>query len=213
MDKLNKWRGETLGKKTVQALEKNGFTAAYFADREEAVAHILSLVPDGASVGIGGSVTEKTLDLGGKLRGRGCTIHDHNLPDMDPEERKETRYRQLAADVFICSTNALTLAGELFNTDGIGNRVAAMIFGPKKVVVVSGTNKIVKDLAEADSRMKMCAAPKNNKRLETGNPCTEMGFCVDCRNPSRICNVTTIISRRPKLTDFHVIIIGEDLGY
>lgn len=213
MNALREWHNAALGERAVRALEKNRFSAAYFPDRESAVAHIVSLVPEGSSVGIGGSRTEKDLDVGGKLKAKGCAILDHNLPGLSKEERTATRYRQLAAEVFICGTNALTLKGELVNTDGTGNRVAAMIFGPKRVIVIAGGNKIVRDLDEAHARIKRLAAPLNNKRLELDNPCVRTGECMDCNNATRICNVTTIISRCPSLTDIHVIIIGEDLGY
>lgn len=213
MDALRQWHNAVLGDRAVRALEKNRFSAAYFPGREDAVAHILSLVPEGAGVGIGGSRTERDLDVGGKLKARGCAIYDHGLPGMSKDERTAMRYRQLTADVFICGTNALTLKGELVNTDATGNRVAAMIFGPKRVIVIAGANKIVRDQDEAQARIKLLAAPMNNKRLELDNPCVRTGECVDCNNATRLCNVTTVISRCPSLTDIHVIIIGEDLGY
>ena len=213
MDSLKEWHGKALGKRAVQALEKNGFQAGYYADLVSASHYILHLVQDGASVGIGGSQTERALELGTKLKDKGCTVHDHGLPGLTVEERTEIRYRQLTADVFISGTNAITLKGELMNRDSNGNRVAAMMFGPKKVIVVAGVNKIVRNLEEADARIRMVAAPMNNKRLGTENPCVELGECVDCRNPTRICNMTTILSRRPPLSEFHVILIGEELGY
>lgn len=213
MDTLSAWHYGTLGKRAVQALEKNGFKAAYFPDRESAAAHILGLVPEGAGVGFGGSQSERALDIAGRLKGGNRVIHDHNQPGLSKEEKTEARYRQLMSDVFISGTNALTLKGELVNTDATGNRVAAMIFGPKRVIVIAGANKIVRDLDEARARIKMAAAPMNNKRLETTNPCVQLGECVDCRNTTRICNITTVISRCPTLTDFHVVVVGEELGY
>lgn len=213
METLTNWHNEALGQRAVKALEKNRFSAAYFADRASAVRHILSLVPEGANVGIGGSATEKSLDVGGKLKSKGCAVFDHNLPGLSAEEKVAIRHKQLAVDVFISSSNAVTLKGELVNTDGAGNRVAAMIFGPKRVIVVVGANKLVRDLDEAHKRIKMLAAPLNNKRLGTPNPCTVTGECADCHNDTRICNVTTIMSRKPSLTDIHVVIIGEDLGF
>jgi hypothetical protein len=213
MDPLTQWHNETLGKRAAAALEKHGFTASCFPDGASAVRHLLELVPEGASVGLGGSATSKTLELGAKLALKKCTVLDHNLPELTVEERNKIRYRQMLSDVFICSSNAVTLKGELVNVDGTGNRVAAMIFGPKKVIVVAGTNKIVRDLDEADKRIKLVAAPMNNKRLGIQNPCATLGECADCNNSSRICNITTIISRRPSLTDFHVLIVGESLGF
>ena len=204
---------DTLGKRAVQALEKNKFAAAYFPERENAIRHIIGLVPEGSIVGIGGSATEKALDIGGKLAEKGCTIDDHNKPGLTKEEKVAIRYRQLASDVFICSSNAVTLTGELVNKDGTGNRVAAMFFGPKKVIVIVGTNKLVEDLDEAENRIRTKAAPLNNQRLALPNPCTTTGECGDCNTKTRICNIKTIISRCPPLTEIHVVIIGEDLGY
>lgn len=99
------------------------------------------------------------------------------------------------------------------NRDAFGNRVAAMMFGPKKVIILVGTNKIVRDFEEADKRIKMYAAPFNNKKYELPNPCVKTGECMDCSSPKRICNITTVLSRRPPLTDIHIVILGENLGF
>lgn len=132
---------------------------------------------------------------------------------MTPAEKVDQRYKQLTCEVFLSGTNAITLTWEIVNRDAFGNRVAAMMFGPKKVIIVVGTNKIVRNLEEADKRIKMYAAPMNNKRYETPNPCVTLGECMDCKNPQRICNITTILNRRPPLTDIHVVVLGENLGF
>lgn len=111
------------------------------------------------------------------------------------------------------STNAIIADGRLVNTDGTGNRVAAMIFGPKKVIVIAGTNKIVENLEEAEARIRMTAAPLNNKRLNRSNPCVTTGHCMDCQGPTRLCNVTTVLYKRPPVPDIHVLVVGEELGY
>jgi len=213
MDRNMQWHHETRGKKAVEALEKNGFTAAYFPDSARAAAHLLSLVPDGAGVGFGGSMTIKALDIEHALAQKGCTVFDHGKEGLTPEERTALRRKQLSADVFLCSSNAVTMQGEMVNVDGIGNRVAAMMFGPERVIVAVGTNKLVNTLEEAHARIKTVAAPVNNKRINTPNPCVQSGECVDCQSESRICNLTAIIRRRPRLTDIHVLVIGEELGY
>jgi L-lactate utilization protein LutB len=213
MNSNMQWHYEIIGNKAVTALGKNGFSAVYFADRAAAVEHVLGLVPAGASVGLGGSVTTRDLGLGEKLAQKGCTLFDHYKPDLTPEKRREILRGQLTCNVFLSSSNAITLNGELFNKDGNGNRVAAMSFGPDKVVVVAGVNKIVRDLAEAETRVALIAGPVNNKRLNISNPCVKNGICMNCNGETRICNITTIISRRPRLTDFHVVIIGECLGF
>ena len=213
MSDLTKWRNETLAKRAVEALQKNKFQAAYFGDVKEAVEYIVNLVPAGASVGIGGTRTERELGLTAHFVGKNCSILDHGVDGLTPEDRNSIRYKQLAADVFISGSNAITLTGELVNRDAFGNRVAAMMFGPKKVIIISGTNKIVKNLEEAEKRIKTYAAPMNNKRYETPNPCVQLGECVDCQGKTRICNITTVISRCPPLTEIHVVFINGDYGF
>ena len=213
MDELHARHGKILGERAARALAKNGFTAAFLENGRAALDYILERTPAGASVGFGGSHTVKALGIAEALAGRGCTVLDHNAAGLSGEERTAIRYRQLAADCFICGSNAVTLTGELVNRDGIGNRVAAMIFGPKLVFVVAGVNKIVRDPAEAEARIRLTAAPLNSLRLGLPTPCAEHGECVDCRSERRICNITSIISRRPPLADFHVLIVGEELGF
>jgi len=199
--------------KTVAALNKNNFTAKYFQDRETAIREIIALIPEKSSIGVGGSWTIQQLGLLELLENQGHEILNHNKPGLTAEEILETRRRQLVCDVFLTSTNAVTMDGKLVNTDGVGNRVAAMTFGPKKVIVIAGTNKIVENVEQADHRIKSVAAPLNNKRLNKPNPCVKTNMCMDCQSPSRICNITTIISKRPVLTDFHIALIGEELGF
>ena len=128
-------------------------------------------------------------------------------------ERLRIRRAQLTCDVFMTGSNAVTMDGKLVNVDGTGNRVAAMIFGPEKVIVVAGINKIVRDLDAAEERIRSVAAPVNNSRIGLPNPCVKTGECMDCQGPTRICNVTTIIGKRPNTTEMHVVIVGEDMGF
>ena len=213
MSEFKVWHNDTIGTKTVEALVKNNFSAIYCPTKGEAVEQIMALIPAEDTVGIGGSWTVSELGLLNKLAAQGNTMFNHGLPDLSAETKLELRRKQLTCDVFLTGTNAVTMDGRLVNTDGIGNRVASMIFGPKKVVIVVGVNKIVKDIAEAEERIKLYAAPINNKRLNSPNPCTKTGECMDCQGPTRICNVTTIMNKRPVLTDIHVVVVGEDLGF
>jgi L-lactate utilization protein LutB len=214
MNEIQAWHHDALGAKTVKALIRNNFKAYYVKTGKEAVAQALDLIPEKTSDGIGGSWTiSSELALPDILEKRGNVIFNHGKPGLTPEETIAIRKQQLTCDTFLVSSNAVTLDGKLVNVDGVGNRVAAMIFGPKRVIVIAGINKIVRDVAEAERRIELYAAPQNNKRLKQPNPCVQSGICLDCQEASRICNVTTIIRKCPPLTDIHVIIVGENLGF
>jgi hypothetical protein len=121
--------------------------------------------------------------------------------------------RQLTCDLFLTGTNALTMDGCLVNIDATGNRAAAMFFGPDKVIVVAGRNKIVNgDIDDAVRRIKGCASPPNTRRLNFKTPCASTGLCSDCSSPDRICRITTIIDRKPRQTDLRVLVVNEDMG-
>lgn len=213
MKQFIQWHNDTFGEKVVKALEKNNFQAYYVADRNAAIEKVLSLVPAGATIGVGGSWTLKDLGIPAQLAKNGHTVYDHNVPGLTVEESMTLRRKELLCDVFLSGTNAVTLDGQLVNVDGTGNRVAAMSFGPKKVIVVVGVNKIVPDLDAAMERIEMVAAPINNKRLDRPNPCTITGMCMDCQGSTRICNITTILHKRPPAIDFHVVVVGDELGF
>lgn len=213
---VKRWHLEKRVERTLASLRRNGFDAMYVPTGKEAVAKVLELTPPEAVVGAAGSVTVRELGLLEILRDRGNKIADHweaRRKKLAPEQVMKTRRLLLNSDVLLTSTNAVTEAGHLVNTDHAGQRVAAMIFGPAKVVIVAGVNKIVADLDEALARIKNVAAPMNARRLNMKVPCTDTGICSACESPDRICNVTTIIERRPVHTDVTVILIGEELGY
>lgn len=213
MSDLKSWHNDVIGAKLVEALHNNKFSAVYVKNKEEAVKEILNQVPANASVGFGGSWTLQELGLAAQMEKRGNLLLNHNKPGLSPEEAGEIRKKQLTCDAFIASTNAVTLKGELVNVDGTGNRVAAMIYGPKKVIIVVGINKVVKDYDAAINRIQQIAAPMNNKRLSKPNPCVTTGECMNCQSSTRICNVTTILHKRPSMTDMQIIVVGEELGY
>jgi L-lactate utilization protein LutB len=213
MNEIKEWHNDVTGKKVVEALQKNGFQAMYCKSGAEAAEEILRLVPEPGTVGLGGSRTVRDIGVVDTLEKRGNTILDHSAPGLTNEERMQVRRSQLTCDVFLTGTNAVTMDGQLVNTDGYGNRVAAMIFGPGKVIVVAGINKVARDVAGAEDRIRRVAAPMNNKRLNLPNPCVKTGVCMDCQGSTRICNVTTILNRCPGLTEIHVMIVGEDLGF
>jgi L-lactate utilization protein LutB len=213
MNQFIQWHNDTFGEKVVKALEKNNFQAYYVPNSAAAIEKVISLIPAAATVGVGGSATLKDIGIPQKLEKDGHEVYDHNKPGLTMEESMSLRRKELLCDVFISGTNAITMDGQLVNTDGSGNRVAAMSFGPKKVIVVVGVNKIVSDLDAAMERIEMYAAPINNKRLDRPNPCTVTGTCMDCQGATRICNMTSILHKKPPTIDFHVVIVGEELGY
>ena len=213
MNEHVRWHHDQVGERVAEALRRNDFDAVYCKSAAEAAEEVLRLVPENGTVGLGGSWTVKELGVVEKLKARGNIILDHGAPGLENDERVRIRRAQLTADAFLTGSNAVTMDGRLVNTDGSGNRVAAMIFGPGKVIVVAGVNKIVRDVEEAEERIRKTAAPINNKRLNLPNPCVKTGECMDCQGPTRICNVTTILHKRPKLTEMHVILVGEELGF
>ena len=132
---------------------------------------------------------------------------------LTPAETNEILRQSLLANVFITSTNAVTENGELYNVDGRANRVAAMLFGPESVVVIAGYNKIVKDLAEADLRVRTIAAPMNCVRLKRETPCTKIGTCADCRSEACICNEILVTRNCRPAGRIQFVLVGEELGF
>jgi len=198
--------------RAAEALRRRGFEAYVARSRAEARELALSLVPPGAVVGVGGSVTVRELGLIEELERRGFRVV-HHWVEAPPEEIDRLRRLELTSDVFLTSVNAVTLDGVLLSIDGTGNRVAATAFGPRRVVIVAGRNKLVRDLSEALWRARNVAAVLNSRRLGLPTPCAQLGYCVDCDSPHRICRVVLILERRPAGADYHVILVDEDLGY
>ena len=198
--------------KTFNALKKHGFKADFAKDRDECREKVMAMIPAGAKVGVPGSASVRAVGLVDALKEKGHELYDHWQEDLNPADAFKTRKQQLQADVLLTSTNALSMTGELVNMDGVGNRVAPMIFGPGKVIIVAGKNKIAPDLEAARERIRKVAAPVRAKELNVKVPCVEKGECTDCNVPMRICRAEVIIHRPPSLTQTTVIIVDEDLG-
>lgn len=213
-EELVNWSHEQKCRKAVAALEKNGFTAVYCATGQHAFDYIISESADAANIGFGGSMSVAGLGVEAHLKELGKEILNHAAPSLSREERLEIMRRELTSDLFLSGTNALTLAGELVNIDATGNRVASMLFGPKKVIVVAGRNKLVNGtIQDAIDRVKNWATPPNSKRLNFKTSCAVSGLCSDCNAPDRLCRITTIIDRKPRFTDLRVLVVNEDLGF
>jgi len=213
MDPNKEWWIEERMRKVVEKLKAHDFEALYVKTKEEAVKEVRKYIIPDMKIGVGGSVTIRGLGILEELRARGNVIYDHWIPGLSKEESLRFRKSQMTSDLFLSSINAITMNGELVNIDGVGNRVNGTIFGPGKVVLVAGYNKIVEDVQEAIKRIKNVAAPINAKRLSIDVPCAKVGKCVDCNSPQRICRVVMIHERRPFLTDMLIILVGEELGY
>ncbi|HTP66067.1 MAG TPA: lactate utilization protein [Geobacteraceae bacterium] len=212
-EELVNWSYERKCFKATESLTENGFAALYCPTRREARDYILAEAADAESVGFGGSLSVADLDVAGPLREMGKELLMHSAPGLSPEERRAIMRRQLTSDLFLTGTNALTLSGCLVNIDATGNRAGSMFFGPNKVIVVAGRNKLVDgDIAAAVKRIKEHSAPPNSRRLNFKTPCASTGFCCDCKSPDRICRITTVIDRKPRLTDLRVLVVNEEMG-
>ncbi len=212
MNQFQQWYRERQAERTVQALKKNNFEARYFAKASEALDELWKIIPEGATVGIGGSLTLNQIDLVNELQKRPVKFLNPFAKGLSPEEGDRIRREIFSADIFLSGSNAVTEDGKLFNIDATGNRVAPMIYGPRKVVLICGVNKIVKDIAEAQVRAHEWAAPMNAKRLGYKTPCAATGKCADCSSPERICNAYVILAKKPRRTDYMIFLVGEELG-
>lgn len=211
---LNSWLGEKLCKKTVAALNNNRFKAEYCENAEVAKKRALELAAGATTVGFGGSRSITDLELADELAATGATILNHGNPELSPEEKMALMKQQQTCSVFFSSANAITLDGTIVNIDGVGNRVSAMIFGPEKVIIIAGSNKLVDgDICDAIKRIKFFACAPNTFRLGKKTPCAETGVCVNCNSPERICNVTTILEKCPRATDIYVLVVNEAMGF
>lgn len=198
-----------------EALRHNNIYCECVENTEEALDVISSLINPGDTVSVGGSMSLFEAGVIDYLRNGTYDFLDRYKAGLTPDEITDIYKQSFFCDVYFTSSNAITEKGELYNVDGNGNRVAAMLYGPKSVIVLAGYNKIVKDIDEAKKRVAEIAAPANAKRLNLDSPCTQTGRCVNCQNDSRICADTVIIGRQmPRFKDrIKVILVGEELGY
>ncbi|MDP4153940.1 MAG: lactate utilization protein [Bacillota bacterium] len=211
--------------RTLENLQKNNMSAIYVPKKEDVVGEVAKLISEGDTVAVGGSVTLSEAGVLELLRNGKYNFLDRYAPGLSKEETNEILRQGLLADVFLCSSNAITERGELYNVDGNSNRIAALVFGPKSVIVVAGINKIVYDLDEAVLRVKQIAAPANCLRLGYETYCMHDGQCQSlhsnssrditegCSSATRIC-CNYVISARQRIKDrIKVIIVGEPMGY
>ena len=204
---------ETTANTILKSFERRGFEGCYCATSKEAVEKALSYVKPGMQVSFGGSMTLGECGVMDALRERtDITLLDRSKAETQ-EEVQEIYHKALSCDCYFMSTNAITLDGELVNTDGTGNRVAALIYGPKNVIIVAGMNKVASSLEEAKSRVKNIASPPNCIRLNRNTPCALTGKCHDCFGDDCICSQTVITRRSAIKNRIKIILVGEELGY
>lgn len=207
--------------KVIDALQKNRMLAAYVSTKEEALSLVKSLIQVGSTVATGGSRTLDETGVIDLLKSGDYTFFDRNNPALTPEEKAAMTAKGATADVYLCSSNAITEQGELYNVDGFSNRVAAIANGPQKVIMVVGVNKIVPDLNAAIRRVKTIAAPLNTKRLNCDTYCLKTGVCMGleggmtdgCHSPGRICCSYLVSAQQRVENRIHVILVGEPLGF
>jgi len=214
MDKNQLLWNEKVSEKIIKQLRKRRMEGSYAATVDQAKQEVVEMITPGASVFRCGTMTATDAGLWEAI----AALPDVNLidpyePGLKPEEGLALRKQGMTADFMIASTNAITLDGKLVNLDGMGNRVAAMSFGPGKVILMVGMNKVAPDLESAMARVKHYAAPVNNIRYGFKNPCVETGLCTDCKSPTRICNMWSVIEGHMIENRIHVKMIGEVVGY
>jgi len=199
--------------RAIEALNKKGFKAVYAKDAPEAVTYVLSQIGREQTVGFGGSQTLFETGIADALLSRGNTIYSSELAARAGADTAEPKRLGMTADVYLTSTNALTLEGDLINIDGVGNRVAAMFYGPQKVIFVAGKNKLTANPHTAIARIKKIACPMNARRLNLSTPCALEGKCADCDSDQRMCRVTVRLQYPTRGKEMHVVIIDGDFGY
>lgn len=202
---------EKRGKMLVKNLKSRHFDACYCATREDALQKALEWIPEGASVGWGGAMSAQQIGLMDALKNGPYVAMDRDCC-ATAEEQTALMRKHLDADVYITGANGMSIDGQMVNIDGTGNRVAAIIYGPKTVLVIAGMNKVTDSLEDAVKRARTVAAPANQQRFGLENPCTVTGTCADCKSESCICNQIVITRHCRPVGRIKFILVGEDLG-
>ncbi len=202
---------EKRGNILVKNLEKRHFEAYYCKTKEAALQKALEWIPEDASVGWGGAMSAEQIGLLDTVRNGNYRALDRDTCTT-PEEKEQMAHACFGADVFITGANAMSLDGQMVNIDGTGNRVAAIVYGPKIVIVVAGMNKVMDSLDDALQRARTVAAPLNQQRFQLPNPCTATGTCADCNSQTCICNQILITRNCRPVGRIKFILVGEDLG-
>ena len=213
MNENIKWVNEKKIEKTINNLKKNNINGYYVKDNDELINLIKDIAKEGEVVSVGGSMSlfeSKVIEL---LRSGRYEFLDRYKKNLTQEDIKEIYRKSFFADTYFASANAITEDGQIFNVDGNGNRVAAILYGPDKVVLIVGVNKIVKNIEQAVARNRAISGPANAKRLNLSTPCIKTGQCMECNIEDRICCEYTVIKRQRNPKRMHVIFINDTLGF
>ena len=203
---------QNLANTIIKNMAKRNMEGYYCATSAEAVEKALSLMPEGSSVTWGGSMSIIECGLMNAVKTGKYEIIDRDLAKT-PQEVREMYAKQVMADYYLMSTNALTMNGELVNIDGRANRVSCLCWGPQNVIIIAGMNKVATDVEDAIKRARNIAAPANTVRLNRNTPCTQTGKCENCYSPDCICSQLVVTRRSGVPNRIKVILVGEELGY
>ncbi len=212
MEEAKRKTYEKRGQILVKNLKNRHFDAYYCAGRQEALEKALELLPRGATIGWGGSVTAREIGLMDAVRSGDYRPYDRDNA-ATPEEQIRLMKQSLLADVFITGANALSLDGQMVNIDGNGNRLGGIVYGPDSVLVIVGMNKVTATLEDAITRARTVAAPMNKQRFPAQTPCEVTGACADCKSEGCICNQILITRHCRPAGRIKFILVGEDLGF
>lgn len=199
--------------KTIKKFKRNNITAILLNNSEELVDYIKKNIPVGSTVGVGDSVTLESTGIYDLLRSGDFNFLDKYNDQLSKDEKRNIYINNFSADFFLSGVNAISETGCIFNIDGNGSRVAPMIYGPKKVYLIAGVNKIVEDEKAALERMRTIAAPLDNRRCGKNNPCVKVGHCVDCKSKTKICNYFTKIQGQFDENRIELILLNGEYGY
>lgn len=213
MDQHAQWHVNQKMNRAATALEANQYAVHLLNDKEELLELLKVMLPQKATISVGGSMTLFETGVMDLLRSGDYEFWDRYASGLQPADIRKLYIKSFDADYYFTSSNAITEEGTLFNVDGTGNRVASMIYGPKQVYVIAGVNKIVKDLDAAIARNREVAAPTNAKRLNRKTPCAQTGICSDCKSPERICADYVLMGRQSIPNRIHVFLVNDHFGY
>jgi len=212
MDEMIRNRNRLLADKVIKGLESRNMTGYYAETKEDALKIALELIPEGSTIGWGGSASIAEIGLKDAVCNGNYTVFNRDIA-LTKEERREIELKIFGCDYFLCSSNAMTEDGVLINIDGNSNRVAAIAYGPSHVIMIVGMNKIAKDEESALSRARNIAAPVNAQRFPLDLPCKKTGSCANCKSKDTICCEFLITRYSKHAKRFHIILVNDELGF